>query len=116
MRQPDIEPATWAYLRLHGRNATAWWHSQDRDERYRYAYAENELALIAERLMRTVSATRTAYAYLNNHPNARAVQNATMLKALVGQETTTLPEVLQTEETRPLGSLVSRRDSTCSGR
>ena len=51
-------------------------------------------------------------AYLNNHPNARAVQNATMLKALVGQETTTLPEALQTEETRPLGSLVSRRDST----
>ena len=35
-----------------------------------------------------------------------------MLKALVGQETTTLPEALQTEETRPLGSLMSRRDST----
>ena len=55
VRQPDIEPAAWAYLRLHGRNATAWWHSQDRDERYRYAYAEDELAPIAERLMRTVA-------------------------------------------------------------
>ena len=40
VRQPDIEPAAWAYLRFRGRNVTAWWHSQDRDERYRYAYAE----------------------------------------------------------------------------
>jgi uncharacterized protein YecE (DUF72 family) len=91
VRQPEIEPSSVAYLRLHGRNAKEWWHHADRDARYRYTYSAEELAPIAEKLTAVAAKNYKAYAYLNNHPDARAVTNAKMLKALVGQETRELP-------------------------
>ena len=36
-----------AYLRLHGRNAAAWWEHEDAEDRYNYLYSPDELAPFA---------------------------------------------------------------------
>ena len=38
VRQPEVGPASFAYLRMHGRNAKSWWQHANRDERYDYLY------------------------------------------------------------------------------
>jgi uncharacterized protein YecE (DUF72 family) len=91
IRQPDITTTPFAYLRLHGRNAQAWWRHAHRDDRYAYDYAAEELAPIAARL---TAENGPAYVALNNHPNARSVANALMLLEQVGQP---LPNELQAE-------------------
>jgi uncharacterized protein YecE (DUF72 family) len=95
VRQPEIvADGPFAYLRLHGRNAAQWWHHAHRDDRYAYEYSADELAPIAERLKATKG---RAYAALNNHPNARSVKNALMLKQMIGQPLQ--PESLDGQET-----------------
>jgi uncharacterized protein YecE (DUF72 family) len=74
------------YLRLHGRNAKAWWHHAHKDDRYNYLYSEDELGEVATVLTAVQQiVTRDVRAYLNNHYSAKAIANATTLKALVGQ-------------------------------
>ncbi|MGB7219081.1 MAG: DUF72 domain-containing protein [Vicinamibacterales bacterium] len=85
VEQPVVSDGAFLYLRLHGRNAKAWWHHADRDERYDYLYTEDELRPTAERLKTAVKGMLRGYAYLNNHPRAQAVRNALQLRALVGQ-------------------------------
>jgi uncharacterized protein YecE (DUF72 family) len=76
------------YLRLHGRNAAAWWKS-DRDSRYAYDYSADELKPIAQSVARSVrpqrdgTPGRAARVAFNNHPNARAVGNAQTLREMV---------------------------------
>ena len=73
--------AALVYIRLHGRNAKDWWRG-DKDTRYAYLYAKEELEPVASALK---AAPRTAkkYAAFNNHPNARSVVNAAQLKAML---------------------------------
>jgi uncharacterized protein YecE (DUF72 family) len=66
------------YLRLHGRNAKAWWKG-GRDDRYNYLYSAQELQPIAESL-REAKRARVAF---NNHPNAQAVTNAEQLREMI---------------------------------
>lgn len=74
------------YVRLHGRNAEKWWHHAHKDERYDYLYSADELRPIAETLQAvTHLVKREARAYMNNHFSAKAVANANVLKAMVGQ-------------------------------
>lgn len=81
LRQPDVVAEPFIYMRLHGRNAKAWW-SGGRDERYAYDYSVEELTPVAARLK---ADAQRAYAALNNHPNARSVKNALMLAEMVGE-------------------------------
>ena len=52
IRQPlDLVPiaeAPIAYLRLHGRNAAAWWDHAEAEDRYNYPYSAEELSPFAE--------------------------------------------------------------------
>jgi uncharacterized protein YecE (DUF72 family) len=74
------------YMRLHGRNAATWWRHAHRDERYDYLYSPQELSTFADVLTAVAPLVkRDPRAYLNNHFAAKAVVNAKMLKALVGQ-------------------------------
>lgn len=80
LRSAAPERAPLVYLRLHGRNAAAWWHHANKDDRYDYNYSTEELVPFAKTLAR---AKGRAYAALNNHPRAQAVTNAKTLKQLV---------------------------------
>jgi uncharacterized protein YecE (DUF72 family) len=74
------------YVRFHGRQGEKWWHHEHRDERYDYLYSAKEIHTQAERLRTVVSqeAIQRAYIFFNNHPGAKAVVNAVMLKRELG--------------------------------
>lgn len=76
--RPDV--SDFYYMRLHGRNADAWWQHDRTEQRYDYLYAPAELRPIAD----TVTAARRqvgrVYLYLNNHFAAKSVANAVQLK------------------------------------
>jgi len=71
------------YLRFHGRHAQKWWRHEHRNERYDYLYSPEEIRPYAIRLKEVVNekAIQKAYIFFNNHPNAKAVANAVMMRA-----------------------------------
>jgi uncharacterized protein YecE (DUF72 family) len=73
------------YVRFHGRNAAKWWHHEQAYERYDYLYGAEELREWLPRLgaMRTRAAK--SYAFFNNHFQAKAVENARALRALLAE-------------------------------
>ena len=73
-----------AYLRLHGRNAAAWFDpTAGRDRRYDYLYSEEELRPLAEAARGMAAQAEALYAVANNHFRGQAVVNALQLKHLV---------------------------------
>ena len=73
------------YMRLHGRNAAAWWRHEKSEDRYNYLYSADEL----QDFSGTASAARTLVKkvrlYTNNHFSAKSVANAAMIKQQIGQ-------------------------------
>jgi uncharacterized protein YecE (DUF72 family) len=86
IRQNFGSPGRLLYIRFHGRNAAKWWRHEHRNERYDYLYAKEELRPYAIRLQDVVNeqAIEKAYVFFNNHPNAKAVVNAVMMRAELG--------------------------------
>ena len=74
------------YMRLHGRNAAAWWHHAAAEDRYNYLYSPTELRPFADRAQDAAAAGRRVFAFMNNHYSAKAVANAAVLKSQLGQE------------------------------
>ena len=82
-------PPTWfrndgpiGYLRLHGRNRSAWFDSRaGRDQKYDYLYSASEVAEIAERSQRIAAEHDETYVVTNNHFSGKAVVNALELIA-----------------------------------
>jgi uncharacterized protein YecE (DUF72 family) len=73
------------YVRLHGRNARAWFSRQaGRDEKYDYLYSPAELAEWAE-AVRSMEVERLFF-IANNHFQGKAVVNALQLKRALGQD------------------------------
>jgi uncharacterized protein YecE (DUF72 family) len=65
------------YLRLHGRNAVAWFQDDaNRDARYDYLYTAAELDEITEVLARIAAQARDVYLIANNHFRGQAALNA----------------------------------------
>jgi len=85
------------YMRLHGRNAAAWWRHDHRDDRYNYLYSAEELKEFSETAAAAKALVKKAYLYTNNHFAAKSVVNAVMLKAQLGQpiEGAYPPEVIE---------------------
>jgi len=73
------------YLRLHGRNAKAWWHHEHRDDRYNYLYSDEELKEFSETADAAQRLVKKSYLYLNNHYSAKSVANAAMIKRQLGE-------------------------------
>jgi uncharacterized protein YecE (DUF72 family) len=73
------------YMRLHGRNAAQWWHHEHRDDRYNYLYSGEELKEFAETAGAARRLVKKTYLYTNNHFSSKAVVNAVMLKAQLGE-------------------------------
>ena len=83
------------YLRFHGRKFDKWWRHEHRNERYDYLYKPEELQPYAIRLksiLEDINIQR-AYVFFNNHPGAKAVANAVMMRAMLDVPVTTeMPE------------------------
>ncbi|HEY7790983.1 MAG TPA: DUF72 domain-containing protein [Vicinamibacterales bacterium] len=76
--RPNIPEAY--YMRLHGRNADAWWRHEHAEERYNYLYSAAELDDFAGTIDAADPLVKQVYVYLNNHFSAKAPANALMLK------------------------------------
>ncbi len=74
-----------AYVRLHGRNAAAWWDHAEAEDRYNYLYEPAELAPFARAARAAAERDRKVLLLLNNHFSAKAVANAAILKRDLGQ-------------------------------
>ena len=72
------------YMRLHGRNAKAWWHHDHVEDRYDYLYSGEELRSFADTADAARRIVKKLYLYLNNHFAAKAVANAVVLKDQLG--------------------------------
>jgi uncharacterized protein YecE (DUF72 family) len=73
------------YLRLHGRNAAAWWRHEKSEDRYNYLYSGDELRTFADVAGAARRLVKTSYLYANNHFASKSVVNAVMLKAQLGE-------------------------------
>ena len=71
------------YVRFHGRKFDKWWRHQHRDERYDYLYSQEELQPYVVQLKSVLENKdiQRAYIFFNNHPGAKAVANAVMMRA-----------------------------------
>jgi uncharacterized protein YecE (DUF72 family) len=76
-------PGRFVYLRLHGRNFGKWWRHEHRNDRYDYLYKPDEIRPYAIRLKSVLDNKniQRAYVFFNNHPGAKAVANAVMMRA-----------------------------------
>lgn len=75
-----------AYLRLHGRNAAAWYaHGPEGNgaARYDYCYSDAELMEFVPVLRAALAQGTTVQVYFNNHPNGSGARNALRLREMV---------------------------------
>ena len=86
-RAPDTGPGL-TYIRLHGRNAAAWWDHAESADRYDYLYSAAELQPFAARARAASASGRRVLLYMNNHFSAKAVANAAVLKHTLDQPVT----------------------------
>ena len=88
--------ASIAYVRLHGRNYSEWFDSDNRNDRYNYLYNERELEGWKERIENVAEQAETTYVITNNHFESKAGVNALELKALVtGKRVPAPPTLIQ---------------------
>jgi uncharacterized protein YecE (DUF72 family) len=73
------------YMRLHGRNAKAWWTHEKSEDRYNYLYSPDELQEFTETANATRRLVKKAYLFTNNHYSANSVANAAMIKQQLGE-------------------------------
>ncbi len=73
-----------AYVRFHGRNKEKWWRHEQPYERYDYLYTESELKEWVPGINSLAREAERVFVAFNNHYRGQAVQNAQMLKALLG--------------------------------
>jgi uncharacterized protein YecE (DUF72 family) len=83
-----------AYVRLHGRNYSEWFDSDNRNDRYNYLYKERELEGWKERIANVAERAQTTYVITNNHFESKAGVNALELKAMIKGERVTAPPTL----------------------
>ncbi|MEW6253037.1 MAG: DUF72 domain-containing protein [Planctomycetota bacterium] len=87
-----------AYVRLHGRNAAAWFRrDQPRFERYNYLYSPDELREWVRRLNEIAAEAHQVYVFANNHYRGQGPANALELRAvLAGAPVEVPPTLVQT--------------------
>lgn len=75
-----------AYIRLHGRNADAWYTADSQGNgsaRYDYNYSDEELEKFVPVIKAAIKEGRKAQIFFNNHPNGNGAKNAQTLKELL---------------------------------
>jgi uncharacterized protein YecE (DUF72 family) len=83
------------YLRLHGRNAAAWFAEEgDAAERYNYRYASEELEALQEITEALSRRAQETYLITNNHFRGQAAFNALELRARLRRASVPVPPPL----------------------
>lgn len=95
------------YMRLHGRNAAQWWKHDKSEDRYNYLYSEGELKSFAETADAARRLVKKSYLYFNNHFASKAVVNAVMIKAQLGEPITGIYPAAFVEKYPETGGIVS---------
>jgi len=75
-----------AYLRLHGRNESAWYNagqSPNGSARYCYDYSDRELSQFVPVIKAAVIEGKKVQIYFNNHPNGSGARNGLSLKKMM---------------------------------
>ena len=83
-----------AYVRLHGRNYSEWFDSDNRNDRYNYLYKERELEGWQQRIENIAERAQTTYVITNNHFESKAGVNALELKAMISGKRVPAPPTL----------------------
>jgi uncharacterized protein YecE (DUF72 family) len=84
-----------AYLRLHGRNAKAWFSKDaERDAKYDYLYQPGELDAWLQKLAQARGKPETAYVIANNHFRGQAPCNALQIKSRLAGRRVAVPAPL----------------------
>lgn len=84
-----------AYLRLHGRNRTAWFnHKAERNEVYNYLYSVEEINEIAQRAIEIASRSQSLTIIANNHYQGKEIVNALQLKSAITGHKVPVPHTL----------------------
>lgn len=97
-----------AYLRLHGRNAKAWYSREaGRDETYNYLYSADEIEGIAKRAMELAKRSASLTIVANNHYQGKEAVNALELRARLETRAIPVPPLLKHRYPR-LESIASR--------
>jgi uncharacterized protein YecE (DUF72 family) len=85
-----------AYVRLHGRNYSEWFDSDNRNDRYNYLYKARELEGWKEKIENVAEKAQTTYVITNNHFESKAGVNALELKAMItGKRILAPPTLIQ---------------------
>ena len=88
--------ASIAYVRLHGRNYSEWFDSDNRNDRYNYLYKERELESWKQRIDNVAEKAQATYVITNNHFESKAGVNALELKAMItGRRVPAPPTLIQ---------------------
>jgi uncharacterized protein YecE (DUF72 family) len=83
------------YLRLHGRNASAWFaHDASRDRKYDYLYDDAEIEVFASRAHELDRAHDETFVVTNNHFSGKGATNAIELAAAITRAKQRVPEPL----------------------
>jgi uncharacterized protein YecE (DUF72 family) len=87
------------YVRMHGRNAAAWFAKNNGPEsgtngsaRYDYLYGPSEVEEIVRNVKRVAKGSKETYVVQNNHPRGQAVANAVQIRRSLGQAIRDLPD------------------------
>ncbi len=90
-------PGTLGYVRLHGRNAAAWFDPRaGRDRRYDYLYSAPEIDAVAARVRRIAAEAPATFVVTNNHFRGQGPANSFMLMArLLGRPVPVPPDLLR---------------------
>lgn len=98
-----------AYVRLHGRNAQAWFDREaGRSDRYNYLYSDDELDEWVRKIRELAGAADFVYAFANNHFRAQAPANALQIMSKLSGAAVHVPESLA--ETYPFLRDIARKD------
>lgn len=92
IKAPFIGPI--AYIRLHGRNADAWYsteisqkaangNSSNGSSRYTYDYSDKELSEFVPVIKAAVLSGKKPVVFFNNHPNGSGATNAKKIKEML---------------------------------
>ena len=87
----DIVTTDTGYVRFHGRNTKEWWKGTN-ETRYNYLYTKEELTEWVGRIGNILKRSTRGYIFFNNHPQGKAVQNATLLKEILNDQLTFFKE------------------------
>ncbi|MBR5096747.1 MAG: DUF72 domain-containing protein, partial [Treponema sp.] len=75
-----------AYIRMHGRNQTAWYMKEDAPNngsaRYNYDYTDDELESFVPIIAAAQREGRQVQVFFNNHPDGHGAKNAKRMREL----------------------------------